>query len=1093
MGLVRQILFSLSLVAIHAQTMDAQTLLPPEFRDSVVLQGLTAPTAVAFSPDGRVFVAEKGGLIKVFVHLGDTMPAVFADLRTEVNDFFERGIMGLALDPAFPERPWVYVLYTRDAPPGGDTPTWGQAGTDGDSCPDPGNGCLATGRLARLEAAGSVWTGRIDVLVNGWTQQFGSHSIGALVFGPDGSLYASGGEGASWQFVDYGQTGSPLNPAGDPPAGVGGVMMPPFAEGGALRAQDLRTAGDPTGLSGTVIRIDPSTGEGLPDNPLGYHPDPNARRIVAYGFRNPFRMAVRPGTSQVWVGDVGWRIAEEINVLPAPGTGALPNFGWPCYEGGAPQPGYQAAGLALCEQLYQEPGAVTLPYFQYARGGFAAPGDESCGNTNASLSGLAFYEGGSYPEEYRGVLFLADYTRRCIWTMHPGPDGTPSAADVRPFASSAAYPVDLKLGFGGDVFYVDVVGGTVHRIEYRPTTPRAKLRISPADGPAPLTVQFDGQESTDPEGATLAFEWDIDGDGTFEPGGMTRSHVFTSDGVYNVRLRVTNDAGRFDVASGEVIVGAVTPTAVIAAPAANLLWRAGQSYDFSGSATDPQEGLLGPERLDWRLVMHHCSAPADCHEHTLQTYSGVATGSFVAPEHEYPSYITLELVATDRDGRQHRVERRIDPQPVQVVMKTEPAGLRVALGDEVLVSGESRTLIAGSRQTVSATSPQALQGVTYVFSSWSDGEAQSHLVLFHADTTLTARFVPVGSLPAEWAASDIGDVGLSGNATAANDVFTLRGAGDDVWNTADAFHYAWRTLRGNGAMTARVASFDGVDPWSKAGIMIRGSLAPDAAHAFLMLTTANGAAFQRRTSIGAVTTHTAVASHTWLRLERAGNLVTASVSSDGVTWAIVAHDIVELPEDVLVGLAVTSHDRMRMASATFGSVAVAALPAPSSDGTEVPPSSHIIDAAHGRWTIGDGGALLRDGIHVGGGYGLSLLWTGGTLYAYAWDGQWWRWVGTGWMLHGPTRPATGGNETSRDGTAVPPAGEVIDATHALWTLGANGETLRDGIHAGGGYGRSLLWTGGTLYAYAWDDRWWQWAGTGWMVYGSTSPLMGQGP
>ena len=111
-------------------------------------------------------------------------------------------------------------------------------------------------------------TGSEQVLVEDWCQQYPSHSVGSVEFGADGRLYASGGDGASFEYVDYGQTGSPLNPCGDPPGGVGATLTPPTAEGGALRSQDLRTAGDPVTLDGTIIRVDPATGAGLPDNPL---------------------------------------------------------------------------------------------------------------------------------------------------------------------------------------------------------------------------------------------------------------------------------------------------------------------------------------------------------------------------------------------------------------------------------------------------------------------------------------------------------------------------------------------------------------------------------------------------------------------------------------------------------------------------------------------------------------------------------------------------------------------------------------------------------------------------------------------------------
>ena len=90
-----------------------------------------------FAPDGRVFVAEKSGLIKVFDNLSDTTPTVFADLRTKVHNFWDRGLLGLALDPNFPTNPYVYVLYTYDAPIGGTAPRWGTAGVTSDACPTP--------------------------------------------------------------------------------------------------------------------------------------------------------------------------------------------------------------------------------------------------------------------------------------------------------------------------------------------------------------------------------------------------------------------------------------------------------------------------------------------------------------------------------------------------------------------------------------------------------------------------------------------------------------------------------------------------------------------------------------------------------------------------------------------------------------------------------------------------------------------------------------------------------------------------------------------------------------------------------------------
>src|SRR5919109_2138898 len=132
----------------------AAAMLPSGFQESVAFSGLTSPTNFRFSPDGRVFVAEKSGLIQVFEGLAETTPTVFADLRIQVDDYWDRGLLGLALDPDFPTSPYVYALYPYDAPPGRTAPVWN------DACPTPPgpttDGCVVTGRLIRLTASGNT-------------------------------------------------------------------------------------------------------------------------------------------------------------------------------------------------------------------------------------------------------------------------------------------------------------------------------------------------------------------------------------------------------------------------------------------------------------------------------------------------------------------------------------------------------------------------------------------------------------------------------------------------------------------------------------------------------------------------------------------------------------------------------------------------------------------------------------------------------------------------------------------------------------------------------------------------------------------------
>ena len=945
------------LVPPESTPTSAQTTLPAGFADSIALSGLELPTVVAFAPDGRVFVGEKSGLIKLFDNLQDPSPTVFADLRTQVHNYADRGLLGLAVDPQFPARPYIYVLYTRDAAIGGTAPRWGTAGATSDGCPDPPgmtDGCLASGRLARLELSGDRWTGTEQVLIDDWFQQFDSHSIGAIAFGPDGALYASGGDAASWQFVDYGQRGIPRNPNGDPPVPVGGTQTPPTAEGGALRAQDLRTDGDPAGLNGTVIRINPDTGAAMPDNPLIAHPDPNAKRIVAYGLRNPFRLALRPGTRELWVGEVGWRLYEELNIIPDPSAGIVPNFGWPCYDGTRRQDGYDAANLNICEQIYAEAGAVTFGHFQYLEGSPVVSG-EPCSITDQSGSGLAFYPGGAYPDEYDGALFFADYTRRCIWFMPPDINGIPDPSRRGVFVGNAHFPVDLKVGPGGDLYYVDIVGGTIRRISYTAgnQAPDAEIEAMPQSGQPPLTVSFDGQQSRDPEGGVLTYAWDLNGDGAFgDSTSPSPSYTYTTRGTYAVRLRVTDDNGLQDVATTSIVVGNTAPTAIIETPAETLRWHTGQAYGFSGRATDPEQGTLAATSLHWTLALNHCSSSTSCHEHPLQEFAGVASGSFTGPDHEYPSYLTLRLTATDAGGLRHTTSRRLDPQAVVLTLDSRPSGLVVALGGESFRTPASRTVIVGSTHSVSAPSPQSAGGRTYAFASWSDGGAQSHLVRAGSSpSTLVATFTETAStLPPGWTSQDIGAVGTPGSSTYSSGVFTVRGAGADVWGTADALQYAYRTLTGDGVITARVTSLQGTDEWVKAGVMIRGSTDPGAPQAFMLLSKSRGPRFQRRTTAGGLTTSTSGFSGStpyWVRLERSGNVITGSLSPDGVTWTRAASDTFAIGGTVLAGLGVSSHNTSQLATVTFDQVTVTTAEPPP------PPPPALPDG----WQSGDIGAV----------------------------------------------------------------------------------------------------------------------------------------
>jgi glucose/arabinose dehydrogenase len=957
--------------------------LPAGFQETAVWSGLTNPTAIRFAADGRAFVAEKSGVIKVFDGLSDATPTTFSGLTTKVHNFWDRGLLGLALDPSMTggsgNGEYVYVMYAYDHILGSTSspPRWG------DTCPTPPgattDGCVVSSRISRFPVVGSSITDAEQVLVEDWCQQFPSHSAGTLTFGPDGALYASGGDGASFNTVDFGQLGgttSPVvtgkNPCADAP---NDAMTPPSAEGGALRSQDLRTmvggpdyrqtiladapiaywrlgeasggtafaevgqsgtyqnaptlgqvgalagdgntavslngtdeqitvadsspfrfagtapfsaeawfkhtpdgtdrpifaaynatprgwevwstsgnfgfarkgsagnqfaevfgtsapsvnawhhvvatydganmrvyldgaliagpvasstpiasdstlrignygsrwwnglldelaiydyalplarvqahynagisggggSSDPVSLDGAVLRLDPNTGAGLPGNPFAASPDANARRIIAYGFRNPFRVTFRPGTNELWVGDVGWNTWEEIDKIPNATDGVFENFGWPCYEGAARQPSYDGTNLGICETLYAAPpSTVTNPVYAYDHAAKVVSTD-ACPTGGSSITGLAFYPaaGGSYPASYAGGVFFADHTRNCIWFIPRGTNGEPDPAQRLVFIEAAANPVDLVIGPGTDLFYVDFDAGSIRRVSAigGNQPPTAVIAANPTSGPAPLTVQFSGSGSSDPEGTPLTYAWDLDNDGAFDDGtGVTASRTYNSPGNVTVRLLVT-DAGLATGTDSEVIsVSNSPPVPVISTPTAGTTFKVGDVINFSGSASDAQDGALPASSLTWTLVQQHC--PSTCHSHIVQTFVGVASGSFSAPDHDYPSYLELTLTATDSFGTTASVTRRLDPQTVVLTFQSVPSGLSLAVGATSAATPFQRTVIIGSQNSVSATSPQTLAGTTYSFASWSDGGAQTHTIVAPAtNTTYTATYASTG-------------------------------------------------------------------------------------------------------------------------------------------------------------------------------------------------------------------------------------------------------------------------------------------------------------------------------------------------------------
>lgn len=684
------------------------------FIEEVVVEGIPISTAIAFAPDSRIFVALKDGVVRV-VQNGQLLPAPFLDIKTIVNKSTDRGLLGIAVDPNFPSKPYVYLSYVWDPP--GFTPDsqesrlirvvrYAADAAKGYNVAIPGSEEIILGKNSLPQfiappatSAEVVYPERASCMT-GLTMAGTpiedclpvdslSHTAGSLMFGADGALVASFGDGSNY---DYPSTG-------------------------AFRAQNLDA------MSGRVVRVDPDTGLGVPGNPYydPARPGSNRSKVWSIGYRNPFRLTINPANGQVYVGDVGTSYYEEINA----GKGG--NFGWPCYEGGLSerlqqegqatvserQVGFKRAPATIdfCNNLYAKgPGAVTPPLFTYRH-----PYDENGKDLGSSITGVAFYSGTSYPERYRGALFFADYARFFIKYLTFDSNGAPTVHEFARETGSNLGAVQLISGPDSNLYavYLDLKTRTGAVRRFRPmaggnTPPTIKANAGPLIGATPLVVSFSSAGSADPDGQQISFSWDFgDGESSTEADPV---HVYTKIGTYKATLTVREMSTPFATSTKTFTIrtGANPPVAFIDSPDRSYRYEIGKRVSFSGRA-EPSTGV----DMTWVILQKH-----NLHEHLVAEVSG-SSGSFVPEEHCDNCSYELCLSA---QGQGELIDQKclpIPPNSTSYTFASKPPGASIAYVDEdkeVLAPYVAQPIV-GSRQTISAN--VISNGRTFV--RWSDG------------------------------------------------------------------------------------------------------------------------------------------------------------------------------------------------------------------------------------------------------------------------------------------------------------------------------------------------------------------------------------
>lgn len=334
--------------------------LPTGFFMSDVSSGATwnAPVGALFTPDGqRFFVWEKDGRVYVCNRQGSgnytKQSQAVIDIAHEVGGWRDFGLLGFALDPNFASNGYIYLLYVVDrhhlmtdglASNGYNTST-NQYSNATIGRVTRYTTTVTGGNLLAIPSSRKVLVG--ESKSTGMPILHESHGIGGLVFAPDGTLLISCGDGASYNHVDNGNISQTYYVQ----ALADGIIRPE-ENVGAFRSQMLNSH------NGKLLRINPENGDGISSNPFFDASAPRSAksRVWAFGFRNPFRISIKPGTGstnpstgdigEVYVGDVGWGEWEELNVVKAPGT----NFGWPLYEGHTAHSGYTAVNTQNGEE-----------------------------------------------------------------------------------------------------------------------------------------------------------------------------------------------------------------------------------------------------------------------------------------------------------------------------------------------------------------------------------------------------------------------------------------------------------------------------------------------------------------------------------------------------------------------------------------------------------------------------------------------------------------------------------------------------------------------------------------------------------------------
>ncbi len=669
--------------------------LPSGFQDASVAD-IPSPTALAFTPGGRMLVTSKPGQLYVY-ESGQKTQALGIGSRVCSNS--ERGLLGVAVDPEFATNHYVYLYYT-----------YNKSGV----CPahEPARNDNPVNRVSRFVMSGDAVDPNSErVLIDNIPSPNGNHNAGDLHFGKNGYLYVSVGDGG----CDYAE---PTRCQYENDASRDRHVL----LGKVLRIQ--RDGGIPASNPYTGPNSERCNRTGRTER------GNNCRETFARGFRNPFRMAFDPDAAgtRFNINDVGGGKWEEIDRGQ---RGA--DYGWNLCEGRHDNP-YRTGSVNCSGVTYKGP----IHEYSHSTG---------C----ESITGGAFVPDGAWPAPYNDAYLFGDYVCGKIFKLTPG-DGGGFKRELFAGGLGGGGPIAMTFGpYGTEkaLYYTTFAGGgQVRRIAYTAgnRSPVASVRVVGDNfGPSTKQFEFDGSGSSDPDaGDTLTYEWDFTSDGTVDATGAAVTHTYEAPGKHTASLTVRDGNGGRSTDTVEVFPGDTPPVPVIDTPASGALFRVGEEITLNGSADDAEDGHLADSALSWRVLQHHDGN----HTHPLLGPTPGNNPTFTAPAPEglfstdpAGNYLEIRLTATDAQGLSRTVVRELRPNTVEIGFGTQPSGLRLRVNGEAFRAPKTFVSWEGYNLNVFAPRQEDPDGRLWGFRSWSDGGTQKHTIKTPAaPTTYTATF-----------------------------------------------------------------------------------------------------------------------------------------------------------------------------------------------------------------------------------------------------------------------------------------------------------------------------------------------------------------